>query len=388
MHFRLAEKKIDFSGNLLQAMDRAISAMMPKDHPFGISLSGGIDSGLILAWCLKNGYKPQLFSVRFPAGSSGAGDTAAVEEMAGRFGLDITWVESNPEDFDAITKCSKTSDVLVADSALILTQKIARAAKEKGVHILFSGAGADEWFGGYRRHDFFRRWLSVFNDRISNRIVGNLLHTFKPGKLAWMKHDLESVEGLWQCAVSSRLNSSLASLSLLPLRDESESRLESMLAWDQQYFLSYDVLSISDLAGMAEGVEMRFPFLHPAMTAFAASLPLQLRMGSGRKEMLRDEFRKTFGNMLADRQKQGFGIVGSGLLRDEQGFQKMEFWLCQIENNLPDLLNLESWQNFRQKAMAQPEEFLQEWITLGRLSSWLLLQHQKPAVGAAFPETP
>ena len=386
MQFTIRAACPSVSGSLREAMDEAFSAVIPAGRPFGIALSGGIDSGLILAWCVRQGLRPALFSIRFPEGTSSWPDTSAAEEMAARFGLAVNWVDSSPEDFREITRCEHPWDLLVADSALILTRKLAEAARKNGIHILLSGAGADEWFGGYRRHAFFKNWIALTRT-IPEQLKKSFLTAFRFGKLAWNNLSAESSEALWQTAVSTRLNLVLGEQNLLPLPETAGSILENMLEWDRRYYLPNDVLCISDLAGMAEGVEMRFPFLHPALAGYAASVPLEQRMGTGRKEMLRDEFRKHFGNQLADRKKQGFGISLPDFLVRKESHPELSKWLDRIGQEKDLIQDGEKWDNFCRHALSKPSAFLPEWIVIGRLDSWLRL-HQKPTEEAAFPSTP
>lgn len=360
---------------LRSAMDEAFSSVIPKNRPFGIALSGGIDSGLILSWCLKSGYRPEIFSIRFPKGSSTHPDTSAVEEMASRFGLKVHWAECGTDIFREITSCEKPWEVPVADSAFVLTRKLAAEANKMGIRILLSGAGADEYFGGYRRHAFFRKWNPVLQ-LFPEEIWKGLFKVFRPGKIAWMNPAPKDAEGLWHTAVSGKLNSSLADLKFLDIPETKNSLLENMLQWDRRYYLPNDVLCISDLAGMAEGIEMRFPFLHPAMTSFADAMEAEQLMGSGRKEILRDEFRKDFGQALADRKKQGFGIPGDSLFNSETDRNQLQNWLDQMEKDAKVSFDQDAWQKFRKEALAKPLKFLPEWIAIGRYCNWLI-QNQK-----------
>jgi len=371
MQFRIPAHPEARFGGFRQAMDEAFSAVIPANKPFGLALSGGIDSGLILKWCLQRNIKPVLFSIRFPEDSPGYADTSAVMKMAAAFQLTIHWIENTEADFDEITSCQNPWEALVADSALVLSRKIARAARAQGLKILLSGAGADEWFGGYRRHAFFRQWLQL-EGSIPEELQRWAISAVRPGKLRWMQWDFGNTEGLWQSAVSSCLNASIQEISAIPLPKGTGSLLENMLRWDQQHYLPQDILWITDLAGMAEGIEARFPFLHPAITEFADSIPLEERMGGGRKEMLKEEFRRFFGNELTDRKKQGFGISRPEFLQSEAMQNRLMQWLDELERQLPpDFWHNENWNRFKKEALKKPGKFLQEWMSLGRLNSWL-----------------
>jgi asparagine synthase (glutamine-hydrolysing) len=259
---------------------------------------------------------------------------------------------------------------LIADSAMVLTRKIAKAAREQGIKILLSGAGADEWFGGYRRHAFFRNWLKLENN-IPKVLKWYLFSGLRPGKLRWMNALDGSSAGLWQAAVSSSLNSSLSTKPLIPLPSGGDGELESMLRWDQNYYLPQDVLLMTDFAGMAEGIETRFPYLHPALTCFADSVPIARRMNGSPKAMLRNLYRAYFGNSLTLRKKQGFGISEPEWLSEEASRSVMQKWCSQLSAELPDFWKHPEWKNFQQAALESPGKFFQEWMRIGRLSSWL-----------------
>ena len=356
--------------SLKEAMNEAFRAVIPADQPFGLALSGGIDSGLILAWCLEHRLKPVIFSVEFPEGSAGFSDTQCVKNLACKLDLEVNWISNEDEDFREITSCRNPWELLVADSAMILTRKIAKAAREKGLKILLSGAGADEWFGGYRRHAFFRNWLRI-EKLIPEFLKRWLITGLRPGKLRWMNPADGNIAALWQAVVSSCLQSSLRCLPLIPLPAGAGNELEKMLRWDQKYFLPQDVLLITDFAGMAEGIETRFPFLHPALTSFADSIPLEQRMQGGRKGMLRDLYRDYFGPALAGRKKQGFGISSPHFLSEATGRMQLKQWCSELTRELPEIWNYPEWNNFQQAALKSPEKFFQEWIRIGRLCSWL-----------------
>jgi asparagine synthase (glutamine-hydrolysing) len=75
-------------------------------------------------------------------------------------------------------------------------------------------------------------------------------------------------------------------------------------------YLPNDILAKVDRMSMAHGLEVRAPFLQPAMAEFALSLPAGLRCGrTGRpKRLLRELARALYGSAIADKRKQGFSI--------------------------------------------------------------------------------
>ena len=379
MHYTIpGELPSKFDG-LKEAMDAAFSAVIPKNQEFGLALSGGIDSGLILSWCLDHGYKPQIFSIRFPKNTPLFADTAAVEELSKNLGLEVNWIDIPQA--DSIGLSSAAGDPLIADSAMVLTKLIAQAASEKGLKILISGAGADEWFGGYRRHEFFKRWLS-YRSRFPGllKFISSKIHI---GKLRWMNLKSQEPEDIWQAAVSTCLRFVNKEPLRIPFSSGEFGFLEKALRWDQQHYLVQDVLFMTDYACMQHGIEGRFPFLHPAITDYASAIPAEIRLGKGRKEILTNEFARRFGTKLASRKKQGLGLPAGIINQEIFSTGNLEVYAKELTVNYPDIVAVESFKKFCDVAIKQPQNYFQEWYSIFSLLQWLKSNH-KPE-GAAFP---
>ncbi|MGE4554369.1 MAG: asparagine synthase-related protein, partial [Desulfovibrionaceae bacterium] len=84
-----------------------------------------------------------------------------------------------------------------------------------------------------------------------------------------------------------------------------------MLGW-----LPDDVLAKVDRAAMSVGLETRAPFLDPRVAAFAAGLPLRLRVAGGRGKVLpRMLLARHLPPALTERPKMGFGAPVGAWLR-------------------------------------------------------------------------
>jgi len=379
MHYTIpGELPSKFDG-LKEAMDAAFSALIPKNQDFGLALSGGIDSGLLLSWCLEHGFKPQIFSIRFPKNCPVYADTATVEALSNSIGFEVNWVDIPKS--DAIETSSSAGDPLIADSAMVLTKLIAKAANEKGLKILISGAGADEWFGGYRRHEFFKNWLS-YRSRFP-WLLKFISSKIPIGKLRWMNLKSAEPEEIWQAAVSTCLRFVNKEHLQIRLPAGEFDFLEKALRWDQQHYLVQDILFMTDYACMQHGIEGRFPFLHPAITDYASGIPAEIRLGKARKEILVKEFSRRFGPKFAKRKKQGLGLPSNLIEQSSLQFFNLEAYEKELAEKYPEIMNVESFKKFCEAAKRQPKNYFQEWYSLMRLWKWLKANH-KPE-GAAFP---
>ena len=147
---------------LREAFERAVHRQMMSDVPYGVLLSGGLDSSLVAACAAKFARKrvedddkgeawwPRLHS--FAIGLEGSPDLAAAEIAAAAIGtVHHGFTYSFEEGLDALPEVIRhieTYDVTTirASTPMYL---LARRIKAMGVKMVLSGEGSDELFGGY-----------------------------------------------------------------------------------------------------------------------------------------------------------------------------------------------------------------------------------------------
>jgi asparagine synthase (glutamine-hydrolysing) len=147
---------------LRKALEDAVHRQLMSDVPYGVLLSGGLDSSITSAIAKKYANKriesndqekawwPQLHS--FAIGLEGSPDLAAAQKVADH--LDTVHHEIKftiQEGIDAIRDVVyhlETYDITTirASTPMYL---LARAIKAMGIKMVLSGEGADEIFGGY-----------------------------------------------------------------------------------------------------------------------------------------------------------------------------------------------------------------------------------------------
>lgn len=144
------------------ALEAAVERQLMTDVPYGVLLSGGLDSSIISAIAKKYASKriesgnvqdawwPQLHS--FAVGLVGSPDLAAARKVADHIGtihheINFTVQEGLDAVRDVIYHV-ETYDVTTirASTPMYL---LARVIKSMGVKMVLSGEGADEIFGGY-----------------------------------------------------------------------------------------------------------------------------------------------------------------------------------------------------------------------------------------------
>ncbi|MBL7971465.1 MAG: asparagine synthase B [Prolixibacteraceae bacterium] len=147
---------------LRKALEDAVHRQLMSDVPYGVLLSGGLDSSVISAIAKKyaafriesqdseQAYWPQLHS--FAVGLIGSPDLAAAKKVADHIGTIHHEIHFTvQEGLDAIRDVIyylETYDVTTVRASTPM-YLLARVIKSMGVKMVLSGEGADEIFGGY-----------------------------------------------------------------------------------------------------------------------------------------------------------------------------------------------------------------------------------------------
>lgn len=147
---------------LRSALEESVKRQLMSDVPYGVLLSGGLDSSIISAIAAKYApnrieadgrqaaYWPRLHS--FAVGLKGAPDLAAARKVAEHIGTvhhEINYTVQ--EGLDAIRDVIyfiETYDVTTVRASTPM-YLLARVIKSMGIKMVLSGEGADEIFGGY-----------------------------------------------------------------------------------------------------------------------------------------------------------------------------------------------------------------------------------------------
>lgn len=160
--FEAVEDNVSDIDTLRNALEEAVKRQLMSDVPYGVLLSGGLDSSIISAVAKKFAAKriesdntqeawwPQLHS--FAVGLTGSPDLAAAQKVADHIGTVHHEVNFTvQEGLDAVRDVIyhlETYDVTTVRASTPM-YLLARVIKSMGVKMVLSGEGADEIFGGY-----------------------------------------------------------------------------------------------------------------------------------------------------------------------------------------------------------------------------------------------
>jgi asparagine synthase (glutamine-hydrolysing) len=286
----------------LSAIDAALTDSVRvhqrSDVPYGMFLSGGVDSSVVISLMATLNERPvRAFTAFFPD-ADGHDERGAARIVAQACGAELQEVQVTAADFFAtLPAIAAAMDDPAADYAVVPTWQLARAARAAGIKVVLSGEGGDEIFGGYGRYRAVMRpwWLG---GRAMRR-RGNLetLDLLRQPSRGWR-------DGVEAAEVVARLGG--------------RSRLQAAQALDCSDWLPNDLLTKLDRCLMAHGVEGRTPFLDPVVAGAAFRLPdaLKIRSGLG-KWILRKWLSERLPVAQPFARKRGFTVpVANWILRE------------------------------------------------------------------------
>ncbi|HEB61352.1 MAG TPA: asparagine synthase (glutamine-hydrolyzing), partial [Phycisphaeraceae bacterium] len=295
-------------------LQEAVAARLEADVPLGCFLSGGVDSSLIAAFARRQLPGLRTFCVKM---NDPRYDESAYAEQAAQHinvSLDLLDVQMKPA--EDLVKLIKLTGEPFADSSILPTYWVSRAAREH-VTVVLSGDGGDELFLGYDRHialQALQRYRGILRLLPANTWQG--------------KHPKSLRNRLHRLALAAREESLINSYNaIVNIFDEARLRAlvpggdgnteerdipggaEGAVYSDFTENLPGDLLKKVDAASMACALEVRCPFLDRKLTEYALSLPLKtLTPGLKRKGLLRALARKSLPRETVDRPKMGFAL--------------------------------------------------------------------------------
>lgn len=315
---------------------------MPGEVPFGVLLSGGVDSGLVATLAARVlGHAFPTFSLRMAhRGYDESGFARAVAHSIGAEHHELTMDPASGE--EALASYAAGMDQPLGDPSLLPTWALARLAAQH-VPVVLTGEGGDELFAGYPTYlgHRYAGLAAALPGPVSAAAMA-LARRFRPAHhhvtIAHLIERFLATRGVppferhlrWfgtaapdeGCALlASPLRAALepsapsAHLTALAghlqeaglIRDPRCPALVAYQLLDFELYLAGDLLTKVDRCTMAHGVESRAPFLRPALVEFALALPERAKLrGKTGKWALREAARGILPADLLARRKQGF----------------------------------------------------------------------------------
>ncbi|MDQ1288783.1 MAG: hypothetical protein QG622_2349 [Actinomycetota bacterium] len=345
--------------DLAAVVEESVDAHLVSDVPVASFLSGGLDSSLVTAIAASRDPGIEAYTITFRPEDQRLeampDDAVHARAMASHLGIRLHEIEISPDVVDLLPHVVDTLDEPIGDPAAINTVLMCRAARDAGIKVLLSGMGADELFGGYRKHlaclmgSRYRRLPSAVRSGLVAPAVGHLpVAAFGRGLRysRWAKRFLSFAE-LPEEAAFRRSYTMYDAVGLATLLDPElhghvaavidghrhlyagghpgeaahgtcSDHVNRMCLADSRLFLPGLNLAYTDRCSMAASTEVRVPLVDVEVFRAAFTFPGAAKIGRrAQKIPLRRAARDWLPQQVIDRPKASFGApLRSWVTRD------------------------------------------------------------------------
>lgn len=339
----------EWEARLLDQLRVSVARRLVSDVPVGFFLSGGIDSSAVVALAAQvSAGRPKTFAVGFEESTYDERPYArAVAEHCGAEHEEIVFTVTDAKRLLGNAGRENVGALLdepIADASFLPTFMLSRAARES-VTVALSGDGGDELFCGYPTFPAaalargIDRWSPRWLVNEATRLVSALPASARYGSVDFLlKQFFRALP--YPPAVRTQLllgGSTPIELSTLlspgvraalsgddPFDDlvsamcsaPTTRALDQLIYQHCKFYLAGHNLVNVDRASMAVGLEVRAPFLDPALVRLSTRMPGELKLrGLRMKHVLKRALRAYLPAPILRRRKQGFGVPTAAWLR-------------------------------------------------------------------------
>jgi asparagine synthase (glutamine-hydrolysing) len=342
----------ELSERLLELLRASIAKRMMSDVPFGVFLSGGVDSSTNVALMSELTSEPvRTFSVAYTEHER-YNELEYARRIARRFGTDHHEVIIDADDLlSFLPEMVHHQDEPLADSVCVPLYYVAKLARDTGTIVVQVGEGSDELFHGYQLYiDAVarrRRYWEPFQHvpaLLRNLIAGSAtkvaqqtgrgvphaqyLADAAAGRLPFWGGAICYTGEFKRQILAANGNRPDAYRVVQRLWDEAEhdrpgaDLLAKMTYLELKQRLAELLLMRVDKMTMATSVEARVPFLDRELVEFALALPMDMKVRGGvGKWLLKRAVDGLLPHDVVYRKKQGFGAPVNEWLRGELGIR-------------------------------------------------------------------
>jgi asparagine synthase (glutamine-hydrolysing) len=323
------------AGELRARLRDSVRAHLVADVPVGVFLSGGVDSAFLATLAAQVGTGAvRTFSIGFEERSFDELDRARL--VARRIGADHRELVLRPDAAQLLEEVVAAFDEPFADSSALPTYAVSQLAAGH-VKVALSGEGGDELFGGY-----FTYAADVLAPRVAplagavRPAVEALPSSDRRASLDYKAKRFVRAAGLpalerhhgWKEIFSADARAAL-------LEPDRRAGADVLAGWRARYaetegseplarlqdvdlgtYLVDDLLVKTDRASMAHSLEVRVPFLDPAVAGLALALPTGQKVWMlQKKRLLRRAAARVLPSSIVFGPKRGFSIPAAAWLR-------------------------------------------------------------------------
>ncbi len=315
---------------LLQLYRDAVGRHLLSDVPVGILLSGGLDSGLLLALMNEKGGP-------WPAYTIGYGETFKDDELANAaetasvLGARHVTVRLDQTEFErSLPRIVECLEEPIAASSIVPMYFVSQRARED-VKVALIGQGPDELFGGYKRHvgvhygEWWRRLPTRLRSVVGFAVNGLPRNEMLKRGVASLGTDdrLKRYQDVFSLAPRQTIDG-LFQDDLLPngqrreLVDYWRGLIPQMVHTDElggfqlleiRSSLPDELLMYADKLSMAHSLEVRVPYLDRTIVEYVQRLGSQFKIRNGSRKWLHRRVCESYlPSRILKGKKRGFAV--------------------------------------------------------------------------------
>jgi asparagine synthase (glutamine-hydrolysing) len=313
-----------------ECLSETVKQHMISDVPLGAFLSGGIDSGSVVALMARNSDRPiKTFSIGYK--NEAFSELRQARQVAEKYGCEHHEEILEPESISLLPKLVKAYDEPFADSSAVPTYHVSKLARQF-VTVALSGDGGDELFAGYNNYRYYENISKSalnFNSDTFNKILWGSIHAVLPDNMKgkFLSYNLSKGKttsfayvNMWNEQERNRLivcknpkqNFRLASelykkkiLNSIASGDY----VTDMQCLDMKTYMVDDILTKVDRASMVHSLEVRVPLLDHKFAELTFRIPRTMKLnGSGQKYIFKQAMARYLPDDHLKLPKKGFGI--------------------------------------------------------------------------------
>src|SRR5579872_6850728 len=291
--------------DLRSVIEESVTAHLVADVPVSSFLSGGLDSSIITVLAHRAAQEIDAYTITFRPEDQRLeampDDAIYARKVAAQYGVKLHEIEISPDIVDLLPRMVDALDEPIGDPAAINTLLMCQAARDRGVKVILSGMGADELFGGYRKHRACllasrygrlpapaRAGVRFAVGRAPVSVGGRGLRYARWAKRfltfaelpeeprfrrSYTLYDPDDLSALVSPDLGGQLDQIVTEHHEIYYDNALTDEVNRMCLADARLFLTGLNLAYTDRASMAASVEVRVPFVDPHVARAAFSFP-------------------------------------------------------------------------------------------------------------------
>lgn len=304
---------------VISKLKESLKFHLRSDVPIGIFLSGGIDSGLLVALASEEIKNIDTYTLKFEDGEFD--ESSLAQKVANKYMTNHHCYRVSPQDMSKLLpEMIWFCDEPLGDSGILPNYIINSFAAKDGIKVVLSGAGGDELFAGYNYYFGSNKEKFIMKFGFIFKIIAKLLKKIKPNiaekiEIALLgisnpeKHMIRSKEIFNPKEIVAIMKNEIKILEKKEIyySKYKNKGLNSLLYVDLKTYLPDDLMLLSDRTTMAHSIEGRVPYLYKPLVEYAFSIPEEIKTPKKqRKWLLKEIAKKYLPKEIIDAPKRGF----------------------------------------------------------------------------------